>query len=362
MPVALSGVPSPAGGNYTGFGTPVLNAAGEVAFYATLSTSSATGIFAGNVGSLQTVALRTSAAPGGGTYTTLNSPFAMNSLGQVAFDATTSGGAGIFAGAPGSVQSVARIGAVAPGGSTYRTFNGFRSPVLNDAGQVAFYADLGDGTSTNNGVFVGAPGAVQLVAKTGTSASIGGTFSGFLSPVLNGAGQIAVIAGVTNGGSPTGGLFLSVSGSLQPIALDGTAAPAGGNYHSVASFPGINSAGQVVFISFLNGGSSTEGIFSGGLGSVRTVALRGDPAPSGGVYDTFFTPLINSSGMSTFRAETMDQSFKLGLFEGAPGAVQTVALSGDSAPGGAIFSDFTIHNAINGSGLLVFGANLSGPG
>jgi hypothetical protein len=361
--VALSGTPSPTGGNYASFSTPVLNAAGQVAFRATLSSSPSLGIFAGEVGSLQTVAVRGGLAPGGGTYTDLNSPFAMNSLGQVAYYASANSTSSIFAGAPGSVQLVARQLGAAPGGGSYSNLNGVgRSPVLNNAGQIAFYATL-SGSSAGEGVFMGLPGAIQPVARAGDPTSLGGIFGGFLSPVLNGAGQMALIASVSNGGSSVPGVFFGASGSLQPVALTGMAAPAGGNYKSFASFPGINSAGQVVFLSFVDGGPFLEGIFAGGLGAVQLVALKGAPAPSGGNYDTLHTPLINSSGMVTFVSSLNGGSSSLGLFEGSPGAIQTVALAGDSAPGGAVFGDFNIvAEAINGPGQLAFLASLSGPG
>jgi hypothetical protein len=140
------------------------------------------------------------------------------------------------------------------------------------------------------------------------------------------------------------------------------AAPDGGTYSSFASSPGVNSAGQIVFLSFLNGTSLPEGIYAGGVGSIQTIALKGSPAPSGGVYSTLFTPLINSSGVVTFGSSLNGGTSSIGLFEGSPGAIQTVALAGDSAPGGAFFSDFNIHDVINGPGQLAFLANLSGPG
>src|SRR5262249_52880132 len=99
-----------------------------------------------------------------------------------------------------------------------------------------------------------------------------------------------------------------------------------------------------------------------GVGALKAVALQGSPAPSGGNYYILNTPLINSFGVVTFRALLEDGTSSIGLFEGAPGAIQTVALAGDAAPDGDSFSDFMVHLAINGSGQLAFFANLTGPG
>src|SRR3954468_17913495 len=130
-PVALSGATFPAGTIYKSFTGAVLNSAGQVALSANLNSGSApAGIFAGNAGSLQTVVLQGSVAPGGGTYTGLGAPFAFNSAGQVAFYATANQVNSIFAGGSGSVQLAVRQGTAAPGGGTYSSLLGInRNPV-----------------------------------------------------------------------------------------------------------------------------------------------------------------------------------------------------------------------------------------
>src|SRR5438105_10133401 len=67
------------------------------------------------------------------------------------------------------------------------------------------------------------------------------------------------------------------------VALSGTAAPAGGNYSSFSAFgPVLNESGQVAFKGFLTGGSSTRGLFVGAPGAIQTIALQGTAAPAGG--------------------------------------------------------------------------------
>jgi PEP-CTERM motif len=173
--IALSGTPDPAGDNYTGFSAPVLNASGQVAFVANTSVAGS-GLFVGTPGSLlTTVALQGNAAPAGGNYTGFNAPV-LNASGQVAFQATTSvSGNGIFVGTPGSPLAMAALqGAAAPncGGAT---FNGtFGNPVLNASGEVAILGTLTTGsgspavtTATNQGLFAGEPGDLVLCVRKG---------------------------------------------------------------------------------------------------------------------------------------------------------------------------------------------------
>jgi hypothetical protein len=155
----------------------------------------------------------------------------------VAFSANlnnSSASSGIFAGSIGSLQTVALRGSNAPGAGTYSDLQGIgRNPVLNDAGQVASMPLCQIARPLKPFL----PMSVQAVAKVGMPTTTGGTFSGFRSPVLNGAGQIAVRAFI-NGGSTAGGIFLGGQGSLQPIGLSGMAARAGGNSMSLLRFRG----------------------------------------------------------------------------------------------------------------------------
>ena len=154
--------------------------------------------------------------------------------------------------------------------------NNFSGPsALNGYGQVAFVL----ATSGSNGynAYVGVPGSIQAVALQGSAAPAGGNYSGPTSGLsLNGSGQVAIVIGLT-GGSSTQGLFAGAPGSLQTtIALQGIAAPAGGNYSQLYA-PVLNGAGQVAFFATLTGGSSTCGIFVGAPGGSRRSRSKGRP-------------------------------------------------------------------------------------
>ena len=86
-------------------------------------------------------------------------PSSLNSTGQVVFRALVLGLNGIYVGsAGGALQRVAQAGGPAPGGGTFSTLSG--AAAINSAGQVAFFATTTGGPGQNQGVFVGTPGAL----------------------------------------------------------------------------------------------------------------------------------------------------------------------------------------------------------
>jgi hypothetical protein len=126
-------------GVFSAFGDPVLNDGGTVAFLASL-VSGGSGIFAGDGGPLTTIATT------GSTFASFASAPAFNNGGGSAFLARlTAGGDGIFTGPAAAVDKVIATGDVLSG-STVTELHFFRQG-LNDAGQVAFFARLDDGTS-----------------------------------------------------------------------------------------------------------------------------------------------------------------------------------------------------------------------
>jgi hypothetical protein len=165
-------------------------------------------IYGGPFGSPQLVAREGSAAPGTGagvTYASLADPPVLNKLGHVGYFAglrgtgvTNGNNDAIYAGNIASPQLVVREGDAAPGageGVVYRSFF-YDSPVLNDAGQIAFSADLdGPGVTGFNAraLFAGNFAKPQMIARAGDSAAgigsdityrDGGSFS------LNNSGQV----------------------------------------------------------------------------------------------------------------------------------------------------------------------------
>jgi hypothetical protein len=322
--VVLQGTAAPAGGNYGSFSSQpvVVNGSGQVTFYADLTGGSSTGgSFLAVSGSVQTVALKGTAAPAGGNYTGLGTP-ALSASGQVAFQSALSGPEteGIFAGVPGALQTVAIRGAPAPGGSTYGQLNGVK---MNSAGQVGFEGvrSIGD-----TGLFFGTPGAIQAVALQGSPAPGGGNY-GLLgsAPELSSTGLLTFRAGLT-GTFATHAIFAGAPGALQTIASQGSDAPSPAGSYSNLGNPVINASGQVAFFSTLTSPSS-HGIFVGTPGSVQALALQNTPAPSGGTFSSIdeYSLILNASGQVAFVGTTTVR----GLYVGVPGALVRVVAEGD---------------------------------
>jgi hypothetical protein len=169
LEIVRPGDPSPDGnGNFIApFGPPAMNNRGDVAFFGNLtstsgSTSDNQGIFIRRADALMTIVRRGQAAPGGnGRFLDLISldNVAINEVGQTAFLATlpgTSGGTidyGLFRADETTLTQIVRTGDSAPDGSTIALFG---RPALNNAGQVAFVADLvpANGTSAPRAIFL----------------------------------------------------------------------------------------------------------------------------------------------------------------------------------------------------------------
>jgi hypothetical protein len=310
-------------------------------------------------------------------------------------------------------RTVALAGQGAPGtsgGVHYASFGSFHhpspfsvsyfGPVLNDAGQIAFRANLaGDGVDWNNhqGIWSEGSGRLGLVARTGSQAPgapEGVNFASFpnlelYSPVLNNAGQIAFYGGLGDGSL---GLWSEGSGGLAMVAADGQ--PAAGTeigvVHSFANLdlfletPVLNDAGATAFRSFLTGGgindSNNIGLWSGSSGDQALVARLGSHAPGApvgvnfgspqphAVFDEYrFSPVLNNRGQTVIYSQLMGNGINSnnddGIWSGDAESLALVARAGSQAPGlsgGVNYNELAPSTAINSAGHVAFVAGLTG--
>jgi hypothetical protein len=234
----------PSGAHFSRFGAgstqpSLINASGQMVFSGYVSGGGVTGanyqgIWLGKPGSVQLVERSGNAAPGTGlNFSSFSTP-TLNSTGMVAFAGTVTGQTniyGLWSGAPGNIQLVAREGDQAPGAASGIEFETFDDPVLNAAGQVAFSAGLmgpGITTANNFGIYCGTPGNLTMVAQVGEQApgtSAGTVFSTLSVPIFNGLGNMLIAAAVTSngGGNDNYGLWFAnaATGTLSLVALDG---------------------------------------------------------------------------------------------------------------------------------------------
>jgi hypothetical protein len=200
-----------------------------------------------------------------------------------------------------------------------------RSPSINDAGTVAFLADLRAG---GTGVFTGAGGPLTTVATTA------GPLSSFLSgPYINSGGTVAFVANLDNG---TSGVFTGSGGPLTPLY---TSPP----FSELFSAAPINAAGTVAFLARFPLDTNV-GVLSGNGGPATTIAdtIHG---PFNGF--TINQQDINNAGKVAFYATLPAPAPGEGIFTGSGGAVTPVfSTSG--------FSTLFFGLALNDPGTAAF--------
>ena len=238
-----------------------VNPSGEVAFGAQVGTT-VQGFFLQNAAATQEVIANGDAVPGasGATFGFPHFLAGLADNGNLAFTAATSAATDglFFAPSGGAVQTVALDGGPAPGGGTFSLTSG----------------------------------GVITISTTGTTTAIQ-FLRNFAS--INCESDVAFGASIT-GGSADSGLFprpaeRREAGTLQPVVLQGQAAPGGGTFTTIPALSnlGANFAlgpdGALAFVSpFLNASGTMQGMFVARPdGTLLKVAATGDFLPGGGV-------------------------------------------------------------------------------
>jgi hypothetical protein len=219
--------------------------------------SAGSGIF---VGTSSALALAGDPSPMGGSYLYLDTPGA-NAAGKVAFGASLAGAAvpgGVFVDTGSGAEALVLSGDLGPGGET---FAAFYLPQVSASGDVMFMADWGDGVS--GGIYVRDAGGIRAVATTGQALpeTDGGSIDSLGGPAhFSDAGSVAFGAALV-GGSVAAGVFVAdASGALELVARSGDPVP-GAPGQSFASFgvAASNGAGQVAFAGVSDTGA--HGVF-----------------------------------------------------------------------------------------------------
>jgi hypothetical protein len=300
---------APAGTIVNGYHRLASSENGKLALAATITEPSQPyyqAIFAGSADDLKMAAYRD--APGANAEFSFFEQPVINRSGTVAFNARLVGAdvddsndEGIWVGAPGALQLVARIGQDAPGtpaGTKFSANDHLREdqwdplsdPTINSSGQIAFRARFdGAADETNNwGIYAGAPGDLRLIARSGDVApgiagahfkgSIVGAewMSSFQSPIINDAGEVAFLANVEGAGiedNQDQAIYATdMAGALHLIVREGQMFDVGGgdvrrvssvgftSYDdSITGSSSFNAQGQLVF--YLSFEDASNGIF-----------------------------------------------------------------------------------------------------
>jgi hypothetical protein len=348
--------------------------------------------------------------PSGVTYNGFGIP-GFDVSGRAAFEAgltgpgITAGGndGAIFSGYPGEPALPAvQKGSTAPGTSS-ATFSFLANPALNSAGQVAFEAGItgGDvsGTTNNSGVWAGAPGAINLIFRKagGAPSTAGAAFSSFGNPVISASGLVAVEANFTggdvNGTTNNGAIYTATPSAATLLARKGSQIPGLTSNDSFGFLgnPVITPGSAVAFEGAITGGdvngtTNNAAIFVGYPSQPIMIAVRkGSTAAPGttaigggpGVFSFLGNPAMNNAGQIAFEASVTGGNAiagvnDSGIWEGAPSALQLVSRKGDAAPGTTISnaasnaqgSSDTFKNyqdpALDPNGVVAFIASLNG--
>ena len=316
------------------------------------------------------------------TFSTFLPEIFVNASGQIAFAGTTveSSSRAYWAGvAPGSLIRFAGADVAAPGTNGTFTFSsGGGVTGFNDAGEVALGAGIaGAPNGTDFGLWVGLPGDLQLVARTGSQAPDypdGVTWSTLGEMSLNAAGQVAFNGYVSQQSLPETGVInggviaMGDADSLQIVARTGDRAPGTEEsvYLDLQDAPLLNANGEIVFRARLveNGAVIGSGgaIYAGAPDQLQLIARTKFPAP-GVEADAKFSdldkPVINAAGEVAFTCYMTSSSRPSGkgVWAGSAGRLRLIARTGDLAPGvgGLVFSDFPQNGLLlSDSGQIAF--------
>ncbi len=396
--VALSGTPvtglgSGADLTFTGFGVPSINAAGEVLYTGVFEGEGVTednqsGLWIDHGGSTTHILRNGDPVPGMPEGTTFNSwgvPL-LNDAGDVAFFSFVKGDAlprgeidrAIFVYRSGALEVVAGPLTPAAGGAGGELF-GLQNinPSFNARGDVSFtgFALNEDRSSVFRGLWASSAGALELRVKESIVPPEEGEPSILLgiSSALrhleylqwNDAGQLAFLAEYRDiDEDERQGVWLSGPDSLRLVA-DGVGRPS------------LNNAGQVAFAGSpleTNGERSPWSIWIDAAGETEAVVQDGDPAPGLPEEVTFRSlgaPVLNGQGTVVFPAQAQGYT---GIWTGDPESLSLVAYQGQPAPGtpeGVVFSRFDELSLlspfpfgnklmINANGQVAFAALLEG--
>ena len=258
--VAAVGDPSPLGGTLSAVGPGSMNNAGEVVFLASPAGVTTSNIFMWDNGVVTKVAAVGDPAPGGGTFSFLgtesfgfvdgtNIPVGpvpdINDSNQICFRAIVSGGIterGIIVRTGSVDQWYLKAADPTPIGGTYFDM---QAASINNAGQIAFFADYHPTPSTaSSGWFAGRPSQWRRVIVFHDSLDggecLGLAFSRNPMQTIDAQGNVVFWTNINSGGNADRLVLSLADGSLLIAARRGSPSPIGGTIGSMDAWPSVN--------------------------------------------------------------------------------------------------------------------------
>ena len=338
--IARSGVETSAG-TINSFSNAALGDDGTVASWATWNPNGiqlfSTGIFKWNEQGVTRIAGEGEDLPtGDGTFDLFFANLKVNSSGSVLYQALVqangSGESGFYLHSENNLQQIVRTDQTIPG--TSDTFTDFLSPSLNNANQVAFYGFRSTGNE-HYGNFLSTSGNLERVLLDGDTLPGNATAQFSSIPKLNNVGTVGFTA--TNSDLNGDVLYYSQNGNLTEQLREGTDLFGFIGQVNNIQLHSLNDTNQSLLELGLSGGTSTGGLFVHSTDQpLKTIALVGNSAPSGnGNLQFFSNQRINQNGQVGFHAFLSDTlggaSDNLALFRSENGSLREVVRRGDDA-------------------------------
>ncbi|MGB8166229.1 MAG: choice-of-anchor tandem repeat NxxGxxAF-containing protein, partial [Chthoniobacteraceae bacterium] len=410
-PLALRGSAAPDSGTGTtflNFSKGTMNAAGDVAFVATLTGSTIgvandAGIYLAKNGALSLVLRRGGDVPGladGSKLADLSVPFTDVILagdGSMLIGSVTRknsvAGFAVITGQPGALQLTALASDAAPGTEQDTIYGAISRLCYTENGKIGFLAQVtGPNVPSGGGsvIYTGTHGALAVAARTGQTApnAGGATFLGFPPTLLlNNEGRFTLPCTLTGTGvttNSTHALYAGLPGNLTLIARQGSS----GASKFYAGSPGAiyqSAGGRILFdfalsstgdIADAGGVDVDRALFGGTPGDIAAVVRSFDPGPgetgivlrpgANGILTA--SSVLNDAGTiavnATLIGTTQDNPYSNGVYVGTRGNLALLARSGQRAPGtpnGVVFQ-LVGANEINESGDVLLDGFLAGTG
>jgi hypothetical protein len=371
--VVASGQAAPTGGRFDRFDVgsqPIVapvNGKGQVAFYASVARAKATeGIFLATASRITKAAAVGDAVPGGGVLSEFaRHPVpALNDAGKIAFGANVAGARateGIFLAADDRLKAIALSGTDAPGVQN-GTFVEFDAPVLNNRDEIAFVGTVRRGRETLQVLYLYSSGVLRKLVAGGDPAPRGGSFDRFGLPVINNKGVVAFPA-ILEQGAVLGGIFVAGARELRLLVGAGEIGPGGAMLVRFSERAAIDDEDNVAFVAHLGSGTSSEAVLVANAGGLTQLAIVGESAPGGGRFAAFGPwPNFGPNATVAFVAAIDAGPGSLGIYVGTPGAIHRVAMVGDHFANGGVIPALALNSvtSVGSQGGLTF-ATMANP-
>lgn len=258
--VAAIGDPSPIGGTFGAVGPGSLNNSGKVVFLASAVGTTNSDIFMWDNGVVTKVAAIGDPAPGGGAFSLLGTESAgfqdgtnipvgpvpdINDSDQITFRAIVSGGIterGIIVRTGQLDEWYVKVPDPTPIGGTYLDM---QAASINNAGQIAFFADYHPTPDTfNSGWFAGAPGnwrkVIVFFDPIDGGQCLGLAYSRNPMQTIDAVGNVVFWANLDSNGTADRLVLGLTDGNLLIAARRGDPTPIGGTFGTMDAWPAVN--------------------------------------------------------------------------------------------------------------------------